>query len=165
MMGPQENGQYTIDNIDDYDLDLLVSILKPEYEYFDRCTPQAELMLSIRNMIDPYSHVQTSQQWIQLLKVSCNIGLGKVKNLAIAKIDERNDVSAVERYSLGTQYQVPAWKEKGFKELCMRSPEDRFSKEEGRLLGVDAVLEIQEIQMEFQRKMKAVLENLNTLNF
>ena len=84
------------------------------------------------------------EEWISVLHLSCKLEFTSVRDLAIHNIDSK--ASIMDKAILGKRYGIKSWIMDAYIELCTR--ERPLSIEEGRRLGVDLVIKINELRHE-----------------
>ncbi|KAI5890073.1 uncharacterized protein SCHCODRAFT_01099699 [Schizophyllum commune H4-8] len=94
----------------------------------------------------------TAKQWTGVLELVMQWKIDVLRKLVIDKLAPL--ASSVDKLVLGEKYGIEGWAKEAYKDLCLRRAP--LSKEEGRRLGVDAVVRINEMKY-------ALMENLGAL--
>ncbi|KAL1744811.1 hypothetical protein HDZ31DRAFT_37742 [Schizophyllum fasciatum] len=94
----------------------------------------------------------TAEQWIGILELVMLWKVDVLRSLAISSLEPL--ALTVDKLVLGERYGIEGWAKAAYKDLCLRRAP--LSKEEGRKLGVDAVVRINEMKY-------AMMENLGNL--
>ncbi|PFH50450.1 hypothetical protein AMATHDRAFT_130871, partial [Amanita thiersii Skay4041] len=106
------------------DFDRLLSIIYPST--FARCD------------------ITTREEWISVLSLSSLLEFSSIRELAIENLS--SVASIIDKAILGKKYGVKSWLLSAYSELCTR--EKPLTLEEGRRLGVDLVVRINELRHE-----------------
>ncbi|KAL1659248.1 hypothetical protein GGF50DRAFT_65650 [Schizophyllum commune] len=94
----------------------------------------------------------TAEQWTGVLELVMQWKIDVLRKLVVDKLAPL--ASSVDKLVLGEKYGIEGWAKEAYKDLCLRRAP--LSKEEGRRLGVDAVVRINEMKY-------ALMENLGAL--
>ncbi|TRM68913.1 hypothetical protein BD626DRAFT_472357 [Schizophyllum amplum] len=94
----------------------------------------------------------TAEQWTGVLTLASQWKIDPLFKLAVQKVEPL--LSPVDKLVLGNKYDIDGWAKAAYEELCLRRAP--LSKEEGRKLGVDAVVKINEMKF-------ALMENLGAM--
>jgi hypothetical protein len=84
------------------------------------------------------------EEWISVLNLSSRLEFASIRDLAVNNIAPM--ASAIDKALLGKRHGVKSWVMDAYGELCTR--EKPLSIEEGRRLGVDLVIKINELRHE-----------------
>lgn len=91
-----------------------------------------------------YRDITSMEEWISVLNLSCKLEFASIRDLAIDNIAPK--ASIMDKAILGKRCAIKSWIMDAYIELCTR--ERPLSIEEGRRLGIDLVIKINELRHE-----------------
>ncbi|KAJ6456079.1 hypothetical protein C8R45DRAFT_580814 [Mycena sanguinolenta] len=86
----------------------------------------------------------TKDDWISVLKLSTQWRFLAVRNLAIQRLDDHDDIEIVERILLARQYDVAGWLRKGYTALAERT--QGITSEEAKRIGWETAFLLSQVR-------------------
>jgi len=122
----------------------------------DVATLDFDRLLSILYPTDFAKHdCNTADEWTSVLCLATKWDMEKIRDLAVSKLGPL--ASAIDKVALGHEFGVAEWLASGYAELCTRR--QPLTPEEGKKLGVDAMLRIAVMKHELSENMAQYIDD------
>ncbi|KAF7356245.1 hypothetical protein MVEN_00956000 [Mycena venus] len=100
--------------------------------------------LDIEHVFDNKAKWMTKDEWISVLKLSTQWWFLAARDLAIQQLNDRNDVTSVDRIVLARKYNVPTWLRMGYTDLARR--DESISREEAEKIGWETAYQLGQVR-------------------
>lgn len=124
--------------------------------YVEDVTPHAfELLLSIFYPKEYTRYeLETAEDWSTLLSVAKKFSMQKIRDLAIDRF--ALIATPAEKVALATEHDIEDWLVPAYTDLCLKL--EPLSLEDGKKLGIDTVVKLQEMQHEIKSNFVKYLD-------
>ncbi|KAF7356257.1 hypothetical protein MVEN_00957200 [Mycena venus] len=127
--GQSDENPVVLEGIRSRDFEALLKVLYP---------------LEAARLLHNKSSWMTKDEWISVLKLSTQWYFLDIRNIAIEQLNNRNDVTSVDRIVLARQYDIPDWLRLGYTDLSRR--DESISREVADKIGWETALQLCQVR-------------------